>query len=191
MLPRSYPNHFYVFEDATSPQILLSYATSEELEILELKVPKLVTHLHIDALTIPISPSPGGSRKATKSITFCDPLIDLDQPHHTFPHSGLRKTNKTVHFSDPVRSTINGTKGKHPSLSQQLPLPGYTEGPLFKPLTASWYPFPPSRDKESPMDSNASAEESTSMTDSNLNSPEAKSPTVPMATTDSPHHPEV
>ena len=30
MIPRSYPVHFYVFEDATSPQILLSYATLEK-----------------------------------------------------------------------------------------------------------------------------------------------------------------
>ena len=34
MLPRSYPTHFYVFEDTISPQILLSCATSECLEIL-------------------------------------------------------------------------------------------------------------------------------------------------------------
>ena len=37
--PRSYPTCFYVFEDATLPQILLSYATLERLWIL--KSPKL------------------------------------------------------------------------------------------------------------------------------------------------------
>ena len=37
--PRSYPTWFYVFEDATSHQILLSYATSERLGILEFRVP--------------------------------------------------------------------------------------------------------------------------------------------------------
>ena len=42
--PRSYPTHFYVFEDTTSPQILLSYATLERLGILEFKVPNLAAH---------------------------------------------------------------------------------------------------------------------------------------------------
>ena len=101
MLPRSYLTHFYVFEDATTPQILLSYAASEGLGILEFKVPNLVAYSHIDALTIPTSPTSGGLRNTAKSITFHDPLMDLDQPCHTFPHSGLRKTAKSVHFSDP------------------------------------------------------------------------------------------
>ena len=41
--PSSYPTCFYIFEDVTSPQILLSYATSERLGILESKSP---TQLH-------------------------------------------------------------------------------------------------------------------------------------------------
>ena len=39
--PRSYVTHFYVFGDATSLQILLSYATSERLGIITFKVPNL------------------------------------------------------------------------------------------------------------------------------------------------------
>ena len=43
--PKSYPTHFYVFEDTTSPHILLSYATSERLGIVSFQVPNLAaTH---------------------------------------------------------------------------------------------------------------------------------------------------
>ena len=54
--PRLYPMWFYVFKDATSPHILLSYATSECLGILEFKVPNLVAQSHIDTITLPSSP---------------------------------------------------------------------------------------------------------------------------------------
>ena len=106
-----------------SPHILLSYATSEQLGILEFKVPNLAAHLHIDALAIPTFSTLGSSSKTAKSINFDNPLIDLDQSHHTLPHSSLRKTAKAVHFSYPMRSTINGTKCKEPPPLQQLPLP--------------------------------------------------------------------
>ena len=72
-LPRSYPTRFYVFEDATFSQILFSYTTSERQGILEFKVPNLAAHSHIDTLTVPSSPTPGGWRKTAKCITFCDP----------------------------------------------------------------------------------------------------------------------
>ena len=58
--PRSYPTWFYVFEDAASPHILLLYATSECLGILEFKVSNLAAHSDIDAVTIPNSTTPGG-----------------------------------------------------------------------------------------------------------------------------------
>ena len=110
---RSYPTRFYVFEDATSPQILLSYAMSERLGILEFKVPNLVAHSHIDTLTIPSFPTSGRLRKATKWVTFCDPLINLDQPDHINPYQGgLGKTTCKVTFSDLVKSTINSTQHK-------------------------------------------------------------------------------
>ena len=122
--PRSYPTHFYVFVDATCLQILLSYAMSECLGILEFKVPNLVTQLHIDALTVPTSPNLGGLRKTAKCITFWDHLIDLDEPHHTSPPCGrspigLRKNvkMKIVQFKDPINSVINGTSCRGPSLS--------------------------------------------------------------------------
>ena len=43
--PRMYPIRFYVFEDATHPQILLSYATSERLGIITFQVPNLAATL--------------------------------------------------------------------------------------------------------------------------------------------------
>ena len=117
-LPRPYPTNFYVIEDATSSQILLLYATSEHLEILEFKVPNLASQSHIDALTVPTSPNPGGSRKIAKSATFQDPLIDPAQPHCTSPHGHLRKTMKmkTIQLKDPITSIINSTYHKGPSL---------------------------------------------------------------------------
>ena len=42
--PRTYPIRFYVFEDATNPHILLSYATSERLSIVTFQVPQLGSH---------------------------------------------------------------------------------------------------------------------------------------------------
>ena len=50
--PRSYPTCFYVFEDATSPHILLSYATSERLGIVSFKVPNLAATSKIDHVVL-------------------------------------------------------------------------------------------------------------------------------------------
>ena len=116
--PRSYPTHYYVFEDATSFQILLSYATSERLGILEFKVPNLAAQSHIDTMTVTTSPTPGGLRKTAKCVSFKNPLIDLNQPHHaTLTHSSLRKTTHLkVSFSDPCKSTVNDIQCKRPQL---------------------------------------------------------------------------
>ena len=62
-LPKSYPTCCYVFKDATSPQILLSYATLERLGILEFKVPNLAAHSQVDYLNVPTSHAPGSLRK--------------------------------------------------------------------------------------------------------------------------------
>ena len=135
-LPRPYPTHFYVFKDATSPQNMLSYTTSEHLGILKFKVPNLATHSHIDAVTIPNSLNPGVLRKTAKCITFQDTLIFL--PHYTFLpcrisiHCGLRKTMKmkTIQFRDSISSVINNTMLKYPFLhhkSQVSPQNSKTE----------------------------------------------------------------
>ena len=71
--PRSYPTSFYIFEDATSLQIMLSYATSERLGILEFKVPKLAAHSHTDTFSVPTSLTPGSLRKTAIHMTLWSP----------------------------------------------------------------------------------------------------------------------
>ena len=124
-LPKTYPTHFYVFEDTTSLQILLSCAKLERLGILQFKVPILVAHSQVDSLSVPTSPAPGSLRKTTKCITFHD-LIDLAQPHSAFQTQGLSSLRKTstssvkVSFHNPA-TTINSTKHKRPHLLHYNP----------------------------------------------------------------------
>ena len=103
-----------MFKDTTSSEILLSYTTSEGLEILEFRVPNLAAHSHMGTLTVSNSPFHGSLRKTAKHVTFCDSLIDLDQPHCTKPsQKSLRKTaSLKVSFSDLVKSLINGNQCK-------------------------------------------------------------------------------
>ena len=54
--PRMYPVRFYVFEDATNPYILLSYATSERLGIVSFQVPNLAATDKIDHVALPNPP---------------------------------------------------------------------------------------------------------------------------------------
>ena len=51
--PRLYLTHFYVFEDATSPCILLSYATSERLGIIAFNVPNVAATSQVDNIAVP------------------------------------------------------------------------------------------------------------------------------------------
>ena len=51
--PRMYPVRFYVFEDATSPHILLSYATLVRLGIVSFQVPNLAATHKIDHVALP------------------------------------------------------------------------------------------------------------------------------------------
>ena len=51
--PRTYPVRFYVFEDATSPHILLSYATLERLGIISFQVSNLAATQTIDHVALP------------------------------------------------------------------------------------------------------------------------------------------
>ena len=103
-LPRLYPTRFYVFEDTNSPLTLLSYATSERLGLLEFKLLNFMAQSHTDTLSVPTLPLPGSLRKTTKCVTFCDLLLDLDQPYcKPFPQGlcGLRRdASPQVHFSD-------------------------------------------------------------------------------------------
>ena len=72
--PRMYPTHFYICEDATSPKILLSYASLERLGIVTFKVPNLAATSHIDNLNVPTSPYPSSMRKTTKQSLSRTPL---------------------------------------------------------------------------------------------------------------------
>ena len=66
--PRSYPICFYMFEDAISPHILLSYATSERLGFIQFNVLNLAATTHLGHVALP--PSPSGQRKTAKAVTF-------------------------------------------------------------------------------------------------------------------------
>ena len=48
--PRIYPTCFYMFEDTTSLQILLSYVTSERLGTVTFKIPNLAAMSQVDNL---------------------------------------------------------------------------------------------------------------------------------------------
>ena len=62
---RMYLVRFYVFEDATNPHILLSYATSERLGIVSFQVLNLPATHKIDQVVIPNPPS--GTKRPLKS----------------------------------------------------------------------------------------------------------------------------
>ena len=122
--PRSYLTGFYVFEDTTSPQIVLSYAPLERLGIIPFKVPNLAATSQVDDLTIPTSPTPSGMRKIAKCVTFCDPLVDTTRLHSSAhsptSHGGMRKTTSLkVNFGN--TSVIQGAKCKIPPLLLSSP----------------------------------------------------------------------
>ena len=115
--PRSYLTCFYVFKDATSPQILLSYATSERLGFITFKVPNLTATSQVDDLSNPTSPTPSGMGKTAKCVTFCDPLVDTTKPYSIAYSptscSHMRKTaSLKVCFGN--TSIIQGAKHKSP-----------------------------------------------------------------------------
>ena len=65
--PRMYLVRFYVFEDATNPPCLLSYATLERLGIVQFQVPNLAATLPLDQVAVQ---TPSGKRKTTKKSLF-------------------------------------------------------------------------------------------------------------------------
>ena len=71
--PKTYPVHFYVFEDATSPHILLSYFTSERLGIVSFQVPNLAATTKINHVALP---PPSSKRKTAEEVTFQDPVTE-------------------------------------------------------------------------------------------------------------------
>ena len=65
--PKMYHVCFYVFKDATSPQILLSYASLERLGIVSFQVPNTAATTKIDHAALP---PPSSKRKTAKQVTF-------------------------------------------------------------------------------------------------------------------------
>ena len=78
--PRTYPIRFYVFEDATNPPCLLSYATSERLGIVQFQVPNLAATIPLDQVAVQ---TPGSKRKTAQKVTFQDPICEIEGPTHT------------------------------------------------------------------------------------------------------------
>ena len=91
--PKTYPIHFYVFEDVTSPHIILSYATSERLGMISFQVPNLAATTKIDHVALP---SPSSQRKTAKHVTFQDPIMETvgsnTSSNAPSSHHGKRKT---------------------------------------------------------------------------------------------------
>ena len=80
---------FYVFEGTTCPKLLLSYAASERLGIIEFKVPNKSS-----------TSSPLGFISTTKNITFSKPLQAEKVPSHNLSNSTLSSVIKNNTFQD-------------------------------------------------------------------------------------------
>ena len=109
--PRMYPVRCYVFKDATSPHILLSYATLERLGIVSFQVPNLAATHKIDHVVLPKPPS--SMRKTTKKVTFQDPISKTEGSHTSSntPASchGKRKTTSLKGEEMPLTSSLSRT----------------------------------------------------------------------------------
>ena len=172
---RMYPARFYVFEDATNPHILLSYATSERLGIVSFQVPNSAATHSLDQVAIHKTPS--GKRKTSKKVTFQDPISETVGSHtcSNLPDSphGKRKTTflkgEEALTSSHCKTTSNNQEVKvgNSILSKTLPSPQVPNSPASKtircPTTANAPPL--------------------SFTKSNLCCPEVQSPLV-----NSPHN---
>ena len=124
---RSYPTCFYVFEDATSPHILLSYATLERLGIVSFKGPNLAATSKIDHVAL-ASPSPNGQRKTDKRVTLQDPIQDTEETSRSSDPSpsSCSSKRKTASLKVKVGTSniyIKGIQHKSPSNSNTAPKP--------------------------------------------------------------------
>ena len=85
-LPDILQVRFFVFKDNTSPKILLSYAASIRLGIIEFKVPNEVPSKALDAIT-----------RHKKHVTFSNPL-------HSHIH--MKTNNKSQCHNSPLKPVI-------------------------------------------------------------------------------------
>ena len=108
--PRMYQVRFYVFEDATNPPNLLSYATSERLGIVQFQVPNLAATHHLDQVAVQ---TPGGKRKTAKQVTFQDPICKIEGSHTSSnpPDDchGKRKTTVLNKVEEALVSSLSRT----------------------------------------------------------------------------------
>ena len=82
---------FYVFEDTTCSKILLSYATSVRLGIIDFKVPNKAS-----------TPSALDTISTTKNVTFSKPLHAEKVPPHNPSNTTLRSVIKKQHIPRPL-----------------------------------------------------------------------------------------
>ena len=108
--PRMYPVRFYVFEDATNPPNLISYATSERLGIVQFQVPNLAATLSLDQVA---AQTPGSKRKMTKQVTFQDSISEIEGSHTSSNppdnYCGKRKTTVLTKGEEALTSSHSKT----------------------------------------------------------------------------------
>ena len=143
-----YPVRLYVFEDATIPQILLSYATLERLGIISFQVPNLVGTHALDHVAVQTPPS--SKRKTIEQVTFQDPISKTTGSHTSSnpPNSHCGKGKITVPKGEEALTpslckTINTNqevKVGSSVLSKTLPSPNSL---LTRPLGTPLWQMPP------------------------------------------------
>ena len=138
--PRTYPIRFYVFENATHPQMLLSYATSKRLGIITFQVPNLAATHSLNHVAVH---TPSGKRRTAKQVTFQDP-ISMTEGSHTSSnppdrHHGKRKTTAPNKGEEALTSSHCKTTNTNQEvkvgssiLSKTLPLPQAPNTPASK-----------------------------------------------------------
>ena len=109
-VPRMYPVRFYLFEDASNPPNLLSYATSERLGIVQFQVPNFAATHPLDQVAVQ---NPSSKRKTAKQVTFQDPICKIEGSHTSnYPpddHHGKRKTTVLKKGEEALNSSLSKT----------------------------------------------------------------------------------
>ena len=103
------PICFYIFEDATVPHILLSYATSERLGHYFFSGPQHCSH---NQNRLCSTPTPSNQRKTTKCVTFWDPIMKTagssTSTNAPASHHGKTKT-ASLKGEEPLTSSLSKT----------------------------------------------------------------------------------
>ena len=104
--PRLYLTHFCMFEDVTSPHIILFYATSERLGIITFNVPNLAATSWVGNIAVPtplpkeawarlLSQSPYGTpcRDQQATLQWPSPYLPQGQEEDCFPKGKFEETS--------------------------------------------------------------------------------------------------